>query len=379
MVDALPSYDRWGSLKGKRILVRVDFNTPVAEVDGRLEVTDDFRIRSTLPLFEELLSRGATVVACTHFGRPKGQVVEKYSVEPVRRRLNELCRDVELLENLRFNPGEEANDPAFGASLVEGFDYYINEAFSASHRAHASIMVPPTLVPSAAGPNLRRETTTILEILESPARPFVAILGGAKVGDKLAIAKVLCEKADTVIVGGGMAYTFEASLGRSIGSSLFDPSYVEQCAQLLSVGNVVIPTDARGLPSTSPFGPDAGEEPAISFGADIPDGFAGLDIGPASAEHFAEVIAKAATILCNGPMGVFEDARFASGTEAVARAVAKSDAVSVVGGGDSVAALQAFGLEGDVSFVSTGGGASLELVELGDLPGLRALRESPFN
>ena len=379
MVDALPSYDRWGSLKGKRILVRVDFNTPVAEVDGRLEVTDDFRIRSTLPLFEELLSRGATVVACTHFGRPKGQVVEKYSVEPVRRRLNELCRDGELLENLRFNPGEEANDPAFGASLVEGFDYYINEAFSASHRAHASIMVPPTLVPSAAGPNLRRETTTILEILESPARPFVAILGGAKVGDKLAIAKVLCEKADTVIVGGGMAYTFEASLGRSIGSSLFDPSYVEQCAQLLSVGNVVIPTDARGLPSTSPFGPDAGEEPAISFGADIPDGFAGLDIGPASAEHFAEVIAKAATILWNGPMGVFEDARFASGTEAVARAVAKSDAVSVVGGGDSVAALQAFGLEGDVSFVSTGGGASLELVELGDLPGLRALRESPFN
>lgn len=378
-MDALPSYDRWGSLKGKRILVRVDFNTPVAEVDGRLEVTDDFRIRSTLPLFEELLSRGATVVACTHFGRPKGQVVEKYSVEPVRRRLNELCRDVELLENLRFNPGEEANDPAFGASLVEGFDYYINEAFSASHRAHASIMVPPTLVPSAAGPNLRRETTTILEILESPARPFVAILGGAKVGDKLAIAKVLCEKADTVIVGGGMAYTFEASLGRSIGSSLFDPSYVEQCAQLLSVGNVVIPTDARGLPSTSPFGPDAGEEPAISFGADIPDGFAGLDIGPASAEHFAEVIAKAATILWNGPMGVFEDARFASGTEAVARAVAKSDAVSVVGGGDSVAALQAFGLEGDVSFVSTGGGASLELVELGDLPGLRALRESPFN
>jgi len=379
VVDALPSYDRWGSLKCKRILVRVDFNTPVAEVDGRLEVTDDFRIRSTLPLFEELLSRGATVVACTHFGRPKGQVVEKYSVEPVRRRLNELCRDVELLENLRFNPREEANDPAFGASLVEGFDYYINEAFSASHRAHASIMVPPTLVPSAAGPNLRRETTTILEILESPARPFVAILGDAKVGDKLAIAKVLCEKADTVIVGGGMAYTFEASLGRSIGSSLFDPSYVEQCAQLLSVGNVVIPTDARGLPSTSPFGPDAGEEPAISFGADIPDGFAGLDIGPASAEHFAEVIAKAATILWNGPMGVFEDARFASGTEAVARAVAKSDAVSVVGGGDSVAALQAFGLEGDVSFVSTGGGASLELVELGDLPGLRALRESPFN
>ena len=379
MSQALPSYDRWGSLKGKRILVRVDFNAPVAEVRGRLEVTDDFRIRAALPLLEELLSRGATVVACTHFGRPHGQVVEEYRVEPVRRRLNELCRDVELMENLRFNPGEEADDPTFGASLVEGFDYYVNEAFGASHRAHASIMVPPTLIPSAAGPNLARETSTILGLLESPARPFVAIIGGAKVADKLAITKVLCAKADTVIVGGGMAYTFQAALGHSVGSSLFDASYVEQCAQLLAAGNVVIPSDAWGLPSTSPFGANAGSEPATLFGPDIPDGFAGLDIGPASVEQFADVIAGAATILWNGPMGVFEDERFSSGTEAVARAVAASEAVSVVGGGDSVAALQTFGLEGDVSFVSTGGGASLELVELGDLPGLMALRESPFN
>ena len=379
MSQALPSYDRWGSLKGKRILVRVDFNAPVAEVRGRLEVTDDFRIRAALPLLEELLSRGATVVACTHFGRPHGQVVEKYRVEPVRRRLNELCRDVELMENLRFNPGEEADDPTFGASLVEGFDYYVNEAFGASHRAHASIMVPPTLIPSAAGPNLARETSTILGLLESPARPFVAIIGGAKVADKLAITKVLCAKADTVIVGGGMAYTFQAALGHGVGASLFDASYVEQCAQLLAAGNVVIPSDAWGLPSTSPFGANAGSEPATLFGPDIPDGFAGLDIGPASVEQFADVIAGAATILWNGPMGVFEDERFSSGTEAVARAVAASEAVSVVGGGDSVAALQTFGLEGDVSFVSTGGGASLELVELGDLPGLKALRESPFN
>jgi phosphoglycerate kinase len=377
--ESLPSYDRWGSLKGKRILVRVDFNTPVAEVDGRLEVTDDFRIRAALPLFEELLSRGAIVVACTHFGRPHGQVVEQYSVEPVRRRLNELCRDVELLENLRFNPGEEGNDPAFGASLVEGFDYYVNEAFSASHRAHASIMVPPTLVPSAAGPNLKRETTTILGLLESPARPFVAIIGGAKVADKLAITKVLCEKADTVIVGGGMAYTFQVALGHSIGSSLFDASYVAQCATLLAVGNVVIPSDTIGLPSNAPFGVDGGSDEPTRFGSDIPDGFEGLDIGPDSSAHFADVIRGAATILWNGPMGVFEDERFAGGTEAIARAVASSDAVSVVGGGDSVAALRAYGLEGDVSFVSTGGGASLELVELGDLPGLRALRESPFN
>jgi phosphoglycerate kinase len=378
-VEALPSYDRWGSLKGKRILVRVDFNTPVAEVDGRLEVTDDFRIRATLPLFEELLSRGAVVVAATHFGRPQGHVVEKYSVDPVRRRLAELCREVELLENLRFNPGEERDDRDFGASLVEGFDYYINEAFGASHRAHASIMVPPTLIPSAAGLNLARETSTILGLLESPQRPFVAIIGGAKVADKLAITRVLCEKADTVIVGGGMAYTFLAAQGHSVGSSLFDASYVEQCAQLLAAGNVVIPTDALGIASSSPFGAEVTGEAARRFGADIPDGFVGLDIGPESAEHFGDVIAGAATILWNGPMGVFEDPRFAAGTEAVARAVAKSDAVSVVGGGDSVAALQTFGLEGDVSFVSTGGGASLELVELGDLPGLRALRESPFN
>ncbi len=176
-----------------------------------------------------------------------------------------------------------------------------------------------------------------------------------------------------------MAYTFQAALGHTIGSSLFDASYVEQCAQLLAAGNVVIPSDVLGLASSSPFGENAGTETALLFGADVPDGFVGLDIGPASAARFAEVIANAATILWNGPMGVFEDERFAGGTEAVARAVAKSDAVSVVGGGDSVAALRAFGLEGDVSFVSTGGGASLELVELGDLPGLRALRESPFN
>lgn len=378
MVATLPSYDRWGSLKGKRILVRVDFNTPVAEVDGRLEVTDDFRIRATLPLFEELLSRGAVVVACTHFGRPRGEVVERYRVEPVRRRLHELCRDVELLENLRFDPGEEGNDPAFGAALVDGFDYYVNEAFGASHRAHASIMVPPTLVPSAAGLNLARETSTILGLLESPARPFVAVIGGAKVADKLAITRVLCQKADTVIVGGGMAYTFLAAQGHSVGSSLFDASYVEECAELLATGHVVIPSDAWGLPSGSPFGAGGGEA-ATLFGADIPDGFVGLDVGPATAERFADVIAGAATILWNGPMGVFEDERFAAGTEALARAVAKSDAVSVVGGGDSVAALRAYGLEGDVSFVSTGGGASLELVELGDLPGLRALRESPFN
>ena len=374
MTAPLPSYEHW-DLAGKRVLVRVDFNTPVAEVDGRLEVTDDFRIRATLPLFEELLAKGATVVACTHFGRPKGQVVEKYSVAPVRRRLAELCPGVELLENLRFNPGEEANDPVFGASLVEGFDYYINEAFSASHRAHASIMIPPTLIPSAAGPNLQREVDTLTSLLEDPARPFVAIVGGAKVKDKLGIVKVLSQKADRVIVGGGMAYTFEATQGRSVGSSLFDASYLEVCAELMEGGKIVIPSDARGLPEGAPFGA-GGDEAVLEWGENIPDGFQGLDIGPASVATFAQIIAEAATILWNGPMGVFEDPRLSYGTEAIARAVAASPAVSVIGGGDSVSAIQGYGLENEVSFVSTGGGASLEFVELGDLPGLAALRES---
>jgi phosphoglycerate kinase len=378
-VPPLPSYQRWGDLAGKRVLVRVDFNAPVAEVDGRLEVTDDFRIRACLPLFEELLALGASVVACTHFGRPKGRVDERYSVEPVRRRLGELCAGVELLENLRFNPGEEANDPAFGAQLVAGFDYYINEAFSASHRAHASIMIPPTLVPSAAGPNLAREVTTLAGLLDSPRRPVVAIVGGAKVAEKLGIVKVLALKADTVIVGGGMAYTFASSQGRGIGSSLYNAAFEPECAQLLAQGNVLIPCDARGLRDGAPFGPEGGPDPVVEFEEDIPDGFEGMDIGPKTIEAFCAAIAPAATILWNGPMGVFEDSRFAVGTEAIAHAVASSGAVSVVGGGDSVAALKNYGLEDAFSFVSTGGGASLEFVELGDLPGLKALRESPFN
>lgn len=358
--------------------MRVDFNTPVAEIDGRLEVTDDFRIRATLPLFEELLAKGATVVACTHFGRPNGQVVEKYSVAPVRRRLEQLCPGVELLENLRFNPGEESNDPAFGVALVEGFDYYINEAFSASHREHASIMIPPTLLPSAAGPNLQREVSTLSSILEDPARPFVAIVGGAKVKDKLGIVKVLSQKADQVIVGGGMAYTFEVTQGRTIGSSLFDASYLDVCGELMAGGKIVIPSDARGLPQDAPFG-NGGAESVIEWGENIPDGYQGLDIGTESSATFSEIIAHAATILWNGPMGVFEDPRLSAGTEAVARAVAASEAVSIIGGGDSVSAIQGFGLEDQVSFVSTGGGASLEFVELGDLPGIAALRESKWN
>lgn len=379
MFSPLPSIDRWGSLADKRVLVRVDFNAPVAEINGVVTVTDDFRLRSALPLFDDLTARGATVVACTHFGRPNGSVDERYRVEPLRRCLGELRPGITLMENLRFQPGEEANDPRFGASLVEGFDYYVNEAFGASHRAHASIMIPPTLLPSAGGPNLHREVSTLLSLLESPSRPFVAVVGGAKVKDKLGLMKVLADKADAVVVGGGMAYTFAVAEGRSIGGSLFDASYVKECAALLETGNVLIPVDARGLPEGAPFGPGGGPDEPVDFAEDIAEGFVGLDIGPLSIEVFTAAIMGAATILWNGPMGVFEDPRFNAGTEAVARAIVASSAISVVGGGDSVAALSSYGLESDVSFVSTGGGASLELVELGDLPGLRALRESPWN
>ena len=376
MTAALPSYERWGDLTGKRVLVRVDFNEPVALMDGQLRVTDDFRIRAAVPLFEDLLSRGAAVVACTHVGRPRGRVDDEFSIVPIRRRLHELCEDVELLENLRFNPGEETNDPEFGASLVAGFDYFINEAFSVCHRAHASIMIPPTLVPSAAGPYLQQEVATLQELLTRPARPFVAIVGGAKVGDKLGIVKMLSQKADIVIVGGGMAYTFEKSQGRSIGSSLFDDRYVDECDQLMAQGNVLIPADSRGLSDGLAVGTSGGTAPAVEFGANIPDGYEGFDIGPLAVEAFQAVIASAGTILWNGPMGVFEDARFMAGTEAIAHAIVSSGAVTVVGGGDSVAALQMLGLEEKVTFVSTGGGACLQLVELGDLPGLRVLRES---
>ncbi len=379
MSSSLPSIERWGSLEGKRVLVRVDFNAPVADVGGVVSVTDDFRLRSALPLFEDLTARGATVVACTHFGRPNGHVDDRFSVEPLRRRLHELCPAITLMENLRFSPGEEADDPVFGASLVEGFDYYVNEAFGASHRAHASIMIPPTLLPSAAGPNLHREVATLLSLLDSPSRPFVAVVGGAKVKDKLGIMKVLVQKADAVIVGGGMAYTFAAAEGRCIGGSLFDASFVQECASLLESGTVLIPVDARGLREGAPFGPDGGSDEALDFAEDIAEGFVGLDIGPLTSEFFASAIHGARTVLWNGPMGVFEDPRFGAGTEAVARAIVASSAISVVGGGDSVAALSKYGLEDEVSFVSTGGGASLELVELGDLPGLRALRESPWN
>lgn len=266
----------------------------------------------------------------------------------------------------------------FGASLVEGVDIYVNEAFSASHRAHASIVIPPRLVPSAAGPTLEAEVAALSRLLDSPERPFVAVVGGAKVADKLGVVTELARRADSVVVGGAMAYTFLAAAGHTVGASLRDDRHLEDCVALLATGKIVLPVDGLGLGEGAPFGRDGGPDAVVPFGADVPNGVVGLDVGPATAARFAQVIEGARSVLWNGPMGVFEDVRFAAGTVAVARAVGASGAFSVVGGGDSVAALRSMGLESSVSFVSTGGGASLEFVEDGDLPGLAALRESPF-
>jgi phosphoglycerate kinase len=355
---------RLGSLDGRRVLVRTDFNVPL---DGD-RITDDFRIRAALPTLEWLTERGAHVVAASHLGRPKGKSDPRYSMEPVRARLAELVPDVELLENLRYDPGEEANDERFVAELVDGIDAYVNDAFGASHRAHASIVGPPRHVPSAMGRLLEREVDVLLRLRNDPARPFVAVLGGAKVSDKLGVIEALLDVVDSLAIGGAMCFTFFAAQGRPIGDSLFEPEQVDTCRNLLAKATkpIYLPSDIVGVDA-------AGN--VVTFGARLPDGAKGLDIGPGTAAEFSDVVMEARTVFWNGPMGVFEDERFAAGTRAVAQAVADTKAFTVVGGGDSAAALAEFGLDDDVDHVSTGGGASLELLELGDLPGLQALRE----
>ena len=354
------------------MLLRADFNVPIS--DGHID--DDLRIRAALPTIEWLQERGASVAACSHLGRPKGKPDDRYSMDPVRARLGEVAPDVELLENLRFDPGEEGNDPAFVDRLVDGFDLYVNDAFGASHRAHASVVGPPARLPSAAGRLLSREVEVLGGLLELPARPFVAILGGAKVSDKLAVIKALLDKVDTVAIGGAMAFTFLMAEGHDVGDSLVQPDWVDACRDLLDSGKdrILIPSDIVALSSDGEIGGTTGEVRVVGPG--VPSGFTGLDVGPETAAAFSAAVAEAGTVFWNGPMGVFEDERFAAGTVAVAEAVAASPGFTVVGGGDSAAALARFGLDSGVDHVSTGGGASLELMEKGDLPGLAALREA---
>jgi phosphoglycerate kinase len=370
-MSEIPTLEDLGDVAGKRVFVRTDFNVPLEHhEDGTATITDDFRIRAALPTIEWLTSRGASVVCASHLGRPKGQPNPKYSMEPVRARLAELAPGVELLENLRYDAGEEGNDPAFTATLVEGIDLYVNDAFGASHRAHASIVGPPATLPSAMGLLLQREVDILLGLRRSPKHPFVAVLGGAKISDKLGVVEALLDVVDGLVIGGAMCFTFFAAQGKPIGDSLFEPDQVDTCRRLLeqSGDKIHLPEDITGVDASGEF---------ATFGTRLPEGAKGFDIGPGSAAAFSDIVMDARTVFWNGPMGMFEDERFAAGTRTVAQAMADTKAFTVVGGGDSAAALAQFRLDDEVDHVSTGGGASLELLELGDLPGLAALRGAP--
>jgi phosphoglycerate kinase len=386
----LPQLEGLPLERGTRALVRVDYNVPLR--DGVIE--DDLRITTAVPTLEWLLERGAALVTCGHLGRPKGSLDPQFSMAPVATRLSELLGfdvplapavvgpDVEklandlgpgrvlMLENLRFEPGETKNAPELVDGLERLADVFVNEAFGASHRAHASIVGLPPRLPSAAGRLMQHEVQVLGRLLDAPRRPFVAVLGGAKVSDKLGVIRALLERCDTILVGGAMTFTFVAAQGGSIGDSLVEPDLVGECRSLLDTGRVRLPTDvviARDMTADAPT-------KIVPVDA-IPNGWKGFDIGPESAGLFADEVEDAATVLWNGPMGVFEIEPFAAGTRTVAEAVAATSAFTVVGGGDSAAAVRDFGLAAEVDHVSTGGGASLELIEQGDLPGLRALRE----
>ncbi len=370
----VPVLEDLGDVAGRRVLLRADFNVPIA--DG--EITDDLRIRAALPTIEWLVDRDAQVTACSHLGRPKGEPDPAFSLDPVRVRLAELAPGVELLENLRFDPGETANEASFVERLVKGHDLYVNDAFGASHRAHASIVGPPALLPSGAGRLLAREVEVLLGLRDQPKRPFVAILGGAKVSDKLGVIDALLDVVDSLVVGGGMCFTFLAAQGHPVGDSLVEPDQIDTCRRLLDrEADIHLPTDITALGPGGEIGDPAAGGEVRQAGPSVPDGWMGLDIGPGSAAEFTDVILDARTVLWNGPMGVFEDPRFEAGTRAVAHAMAETAAFTVVGGGDSAAAIAQFGLSDRIDHVSTGGGASLELIEKGDLPGLQALRGAP--
>jgi phosphoglycerate kinase len=386
-------------VRGKRVLVRVDFNVPLEDgPDGHPRVADDTRIRAALPTIEELRARGAALVLVSHLGRPHGKREQALSLAPVARRLAELlgapvplapavvgeevrelagrlaAGELLLLENVRFEPGEERNDPVLARGLAQLADAYVNDAFGAAHRAHASTTGVAELLPSAAGRLLEREVRTLRGILEHPAKPLVAIVGGAKVADKIAVIDRFLEVADTLVIGGAMAFPFLRAQGHEIGDSLCDEHDTEHArevlAQAAAAGRAAIelPVD---LIIAERFAADAAHR-ALD-GVDVAAGWLGLDIGPRTAARYAEVIAAAGTVFWNGPMGAFELEPFAAGTRAVAEAVAAANGLTVVGGGDSAAALTRFGLEDRVDHLSTGGGATLELVEGRTLPGVAAL------
>ena len=407
-------------VRGKRVFVRVDYNVPLEEKDGQMVITDETRIKETLPTLRLLIEKGAKIILAAHMGRPKGKREATMSLRPVAARLAELVGrpvafaddcigekvektagalqpgDILVLENVRYYNEEEANDPAFAEKLAKVADVYVNDAFGAAHRAHASTAGVAKIVAArggqcAAGLLMERELKFLGDELDNPARPFVVILGGAKVSDKIKVIDRLLEKADAILIGGAMAYTFKLAQGFKIGQSLVEKDKADMALAALAKAKqrgvkFLLPTDntvatpvvtdklnKKGKPVIDLTNPRTNSEP------NIPDSEEGVDIGPASAATFREVILGAKTILWNGPMGIFEDKRFATGTNAVAQAVVdatqKNGAKSIIGGGDSVKALNQAGLGDKVTFMSTGGGASLEFLEGKELPGVAALSD----
>jgi phosphoglycerate kinase len=366
--------------EGKRVLVRVDFNVPLDS--GR--ITDDARIRAALPTLKELRDKGARLLLAAHLGRPKDREPE-LSLSPAAERLADLLGedvalassldavpdgDVVMLENVRYEPGETKNDPELARRYAALADAYVNDAFGAAHRAHASTEAVAHLLPSAAGRLLEREVSTLQGILEDPRRPLVAVVGGAKVTDKIGVLEAFLARADRILIGGAMCFPFFKAQGHEVGASLCEEEGLEPARRVLAAGGekLRLPTD---LVAGREFSADT--EIRELDGIDVPEGWMGLDVGRRSAAGYAEVIRDAGTVFWNGPMGAFELEPFAAGTRTVAEAVAECDAVTVVGGGDSAAALAQFGLADRVTHLSTGGGASLELIEGKTLPGVEAL------
>jgi phosphoglycerate kinase len=391
---------RDAQVKGRRVLVRVDFNVPLRDEGGEQVVADDTRIRAALPTIELLRERGAALILAAHLGRPRGERVPELSMAPVAKRLSELLGaevrlapgviegdvdlrcgalgpgDVLLLENLRFEPGETENDPKLAENLGQLADLYVNDAFGAAHRAHASTAGVADHLPAYAGLLLEREVSKLSAVVESPRRPLVVVLGGAKVSDKVGVIDRFLEVADRILIGGAMCFSFFRAQGIATGDSLVEEKGVELAKEALeraesSDCDLELPVD---LLLGREFSADT--ERRASDGVEVPDGWMGLDVGPRTAESYARAIGEAGTVLWNGPMGAFELEHFAAGTRRVAEAVAAASATTVVGGGDSVAALNQFGLEDQVDWVSTGGGASLELLEGKELPGVEALLDA---